>query len=212
MHLRAMILRQMLDRLQPVARARRMKLFKDRLDVRPGQRVLDLGGTTEIWGLIETPLDITIVNLPGTPVDRTAHGAHRFTFIEGDATAMPAFADRSFDIIFSNSVIEHVGDASKRADFAREARRLAASYIVQTPSIHFPLEPHTGLPFWWYYPRWAKEAIFRRWERVLPEYGEMVQGTTVVSRRELQGLFPDAQIDVERVAGFVKSYTAWRRG
>lgn len=189
-----------------------MRVLVDQLGISAGQRVIDLGGTTEIWGLIDVPLDITIVNLPGTPVDRTPHGANRFTFITGDATDLSELADNSFDLVFSNSVIEHVGDATKRAAFAREARRLAPSYVVQTPSIHFPLEPHTGLPFWWYYPEPLKRAMFRHWERTLPDYGEMVRTTTVVSKGELRQLFPDARINVERVLGFVKSYTAWRRG
>jgi hypothetical protein len=209
-HPRAWFLGQLLRRLAPAARLRRMNKVVDDLAIGPGHRVLDLGGTTEIWGLVSVPLDITILNLPGVPVDRTPHGPHRFTFVEGDATDVTAYGDKTFDVVFSNSVIEHVGGPEKQAAFAREVRRLASRYAVQTPSIHFPIEAHTGYPFWWYYPPAIKRAIFRRWRKTLPAYGVMVEGTTVISRRALATFFPDAIISTERVLGVPKSYTAWK--
>lgn len=205
-----MNLRSLVYRHQPIARARRMRQFAERLGVRAGQRVLDLGGTTEIWSGLDIPLDITIVNLPGIEVDRTQHGPHRFTFIAGDATAMPDYADGSFDIVHSNSVIEHVGGPAKEAAFAREVRRIGRAYHVQTPSIHFPLEAHTGVPFWWRVPAPLRRAILTRWKRKLPAFTEMIEGTTVIGKRTLSRYFPDAVIETERVLGIPKSYTAWR--
>jgi len=51
----------------------------------------------------------------------------------------------SFDAVYSNSTIEHVGDESRQALFAAAVRRLAPAYWVQTPSSHFPIEIHTGV-------------------------------------------------------------------
>jgi len=57
--------------------------------------------------------------------------------------------DGEFDLVFSNSVIEHVGDFERMRQFVHEARRVAKSYWIQTPSKWFPIEPHCGMPFWW---------------------------------------------------------------
>jgi hypothetical protein len=40
----------------------------------------------------------------------------------------------------------------------------------------------------------------------------MIEGTTVVKRAELEKLFPDAEIKVERVFGIPKSYIALKTG
>jgi len=177
----------------------------------PGSRVIDLGGTTEIWNLVKTSLDITIVNLPGTVYQGRRNNHHHFTFVEGDATQLHNYVDNSFDIVFSNSVIEHVGGESNELKFAAEVRRLASSYYVQTPSVYFPLEAHTGIPFWWAIPHIIRARMHKRWEKTLPDWNEMVLGTTVIARRRLQAYFPDGTIRTERVLGIPKSYYVYRK-
>lgn len=195
----------------PRARAARMKRFVDTMNLRPGQRVLDLGGTTKLWRLVDTPLHVTVLNLDEQRIDERRYGEHEFTIVRGDATDVTAFGDGSFDLVFSNSCIEHVGPPEKQAAFAREVRRLAPSYWVQTPAMGFPIEAHTGLPFWWTYPKPVREALIRRWGRTRPGYAEFVAGTRVLSRRDLRSFFPDATITPERFMGLAKSHTAWRK-
>lgn len=180
------------------------------MKIKGGERIVDLGGSALFWESIEQKLDITIVNLPGSISKERLPIQHRFTFLEGDACKLEIFSDNQFDIAFSNSVIEHVGDESKRAEFAREARRLAPKYWVQTPSIHFPIEAHNHMPFWWYYPSKLKRYFINKWSKKLPAWTEMIIGTTVVSVNELRILFPDGDLYKERFFGFVKSYTLYR--
>jgi 2-polyprenyl-3-methyl-5-hydroxy-6-metoxy-1,4-benzoquinol methylase len=170
--------------------------------------VLDLGGQPMIWEPVNPTLDITILNLPGiAQVAPRSH--HDITYVEGDACNVIAYGDRSFDIVFSNSVIEHVGNERFRADFAREVQRLGKSYWVQTPCKYFPIEPHNGMPFWWFYPASLRRFIVERWRRKLPAWTEMIDGTDIVSRSELQRLFPNATVIVERFMGWPKSYIAY---
>jgi Methyltransferase domain len=175
-------------------------------------KVIDLGGVSEIWNSVEVPLDVTIVNLPGIYKGEDIKSHHRFTYVEGDATSLADFADMSFNFVFSNSVIEHVGDVSKQKMFAREVQRLAPSYYVQTPSIWFPLEAHTGLLFWWFLPRWIKGRLHQRWARILPAWNEMILGTVVIGKRALRSYFPGGSIKTERVLGVPKSYCIYRKG
>jgi hypothetical protein len=191
-----------------------MAEFVARMAPRPGARILDLGGSPEIWRLLGGRYDVTLVNLPGgmeklawaEPERRNDH-----TVVWADACDLRGvFEDGAFDVVFSNSVIEHVGDAARRRAFAREVRRLAPAYWVQTPSPRFPIEPHTGMPFFFRLPREVRERLIARWRASLPLYAEMVEGTTVVSREEMRALFPDAQIFTERVLGMEKSYSFYR--
>jgi len=119
--------------------------------LKPGTNVVDLGGQPQIWDFVSIPLNITIINLPG--VASIHHrSVHKISYVEGDACNLNMFKDDEFEVSFSNSVIEHVGDDNKILSFADEAQRISRKIWVQTPSKYFPLEPHTGMPFWWYYP------------------------------------------------------------
>ena len=187
------VFRLVLEPVSAKVRFRRMARCKEVMAVRTGLRVLDLGGQPAIWDGIEDPLDITCVNLPGVALtDHPTH--HRIDYVEGDACSLPHYGPGDFDLIFSNSVIEHVGDGARRAAFADEVRRLETPYWIQTPSRWFPLEAHCGMPFWWFYPRPLRQFFCDRWRRELPEWTDMVEGTTVLSASELRRLFPNGQL------------------
>ena len=185
-------------------------MFLRALDVQPNMRIIDLGGTPGFWSQIDTPLDITVVNLPGVCEPAVDNSHHKITLIEGDATDLQQFPDMSFDIVFSNSVIEHVGGAANEARFAKEVRRLAPAFWVQTPSIWFPLEAHTGIPLWWFLPKFVKLSLHKRWKRKLPAWNEMISGTVVIRKTAFRKYFPDATIYTERLIGIPKSYYAFR--
>ncbi|MGJ3626465.1 hypothetical protein AB5I41_05375 [Sphingomonas sp. MMS24-JH45] len=89
-------------------------------------------------------------------------------------------------------------------------RRLAPRYYVQTPSIMFPYEVHTGLPFWWFYPPAVRRGFVARWRRTNPALAEFVAGTTIVTMAELVRLFPDGTPEAERLLGVRKSNIVWR--
>lgn len=189
-------------------RRKRMQEFCDRVGVTPAARILDLGGRPEIWNFVLQPLDITILNLPGE-VERDVLTHHNIRFVEGDACDAPEFQDKEFDVVFSNSVIEHVGAEDRQAAFAATVKRLGRRYWVQTPAKWFPVEAHTGVPFWWLYPDPMREALLRRWHKKLPAWADSMAGTRVLSRERLTSLFPGATCYVESVAGIPKSYAVF---
>ena len=190
-------------------RAQRMEELIERVGLRSGQRVIDLGGTEFMWRLVDVDVHVTLVNTPGSGTE--VSDPDRFEVVLGDACALDEFGDRSFDLAFSNSVIEHVGGAVREEAFAREVRRVARSYWVQTPSDHFPLEAHTGVPFYWHLPERARARLLRRWRARSPDWAWAVETTTVLSLDRMRALFPDAEVFVERKLGFEKSYALYRR-
>jgi len=185
-----------------------MRQFVALMGVREGMSILDLGGHPKIWDAVRVPLRITVLNLPGA-IQAPPASHHRIRYLDGDACKVQAFRDREFDVVFSNSVIEHVGPHDKQAEFAREVRRLGRSYWVQTPSKWFPVEAHCGMPFWWFYPKALREYLINRWRRKLPAWTAMIEDTRVLTEAELRQLFPEASMLVETVIGIAKSYVAY---
>lgn len=182
-------------------------------------RILDLGGTAAFWDTWAERVDwarirITCVNLPGhakPPVDVPV------TMIDGDARALPDIATGAFDLCFSNSVIEHVGRWPEMTAMASEVRRIAPSYLVQTPNFWFPVEPHARTPFlhWLPEPVAARLVMARRrgyWERRATMDAAMraVQSARLIGPAQMAALFPDATIRRERFLGFTKSLLAIR--
>jgi hypothetical protein len=200
--------------LRPISEAsrrRRMHFFVALMNPTEGTSVLDLGGQPMIWDSVPMQLDIVILNKSGVAVrDYPSH--HRIRYEDGDACAVTGFQDRSFDLVFSNSVIEHVGLPNKQMEFAREVLRLGKSYWVQTPSKWFPIEAHCGMPFWWLYPKWLRQYFLERWRRKLPDWTQMVEETTVLTNANLKRLFPEATILIEKSFGLPKSYIVYSIG
>jgi len=200
-----------LRNVQGGTRQRRMQVFLDRMRIETGARILDLGGNPGIWNLVPQRLEITILNLPGeTGQHIPTH--HQVRFVEADACDAPQFQPGEFDIVFSNSVIEHVGPEDRQAAFAATVKRLARRFWVQTPSIWFPIEAHTGVPFWWFYPDSVRQAVLRHWHTKLPAWSDSMAGTRVLRRERLQELFPSAEIYVDTLGGIPKSYAAYCPG
>ena len=102
---------KLLPRISTFFRRRRMMRLVKIIKMKPGMRVLDLGGTPMIWEHVSVPLEITLMNLPGAispgmsvilQSPRLRH--HTFHAVEGDACNVIQLSDHSFDVVFSNSV------------------------------------------------------------------------------------------------------------
>lgn len=218
--IRLKVFYKLLPGISALFRRRRMSDFAATVKIRPGTRILDLGGTPAIWEHVKIPLEITLLNLPGAvspgefEILKSQHLRHHtFHLIEGDACNLKQLGDRSFDLVFSNSVIEHVGPPPKQAQFAHEVLRLGRSYWVQTPSKWFPIEAHSGMPFYWFYPEWLRAALMRSWRKRLPIWwADYMETTRVLSRRRMAELFPDGRTRVDYFFGFPKSYVSYFMG
>jgi hypothetical protein len=201
------------------ARARRVVELIARTAAEAGRcRILDLGGEPDYWrmydrGFLEgAKVHVTLVNPQAFAVDDAM-----FEAVEGDACAMPQYADRAFDLVHSNSVVEHVGDWPRMEAFAAEARRLAPRYYVQTPYFWFPIEPHFSTPFFhWRSEQSRARALMRRGHGFAERAGDLgramrdVQHARLLDKGQFRFLFPDAVHVDERFAGLTKSLIALR--
>jgi len=201
------------------ARAGRIKtLIETVASERGACRIIDLGGMPDYWDLFDRDflrackVKVTLVN-----TFALAGGDPMFETLVGDACALDGLADGSFDLVHSNSVIEHVGDWTRMEAFARETRRLAPRYYVQTPYFWFPIEPHvSSLFFHWRSEQWRARALMRGprgFAKQAPDMGAAmrdVQDARLLDKGQFTFLFPDARHFDEQAAGLTKSLIAVR--
>lgn len=185
--------------------------------------ILDVGGREAYWlalptqFLAENEVRITILNLPS---DLVGDDNEIFTHAVGDACEMYQYPNHSFDIVHSNSVIEHVGDWSRIKAFAEETRRLAPRLFVQTPYFWFPIEPHfIKLAHHWL-PKSLRVSMWMRFKMGERERANNIDEAMyqlddepyLLDMRMFRFLFPDCQIIRERFLFFTKSMVAFREG
>jgi hypothetical protein len=143
-------------------RSARMRHFLELLEATPKPvKLLDVGGSIKFWKILglagRDDIEFTILNI--VPAD---DDDDRFRYLKGDARDLSRFDDGQFDIVFSNSVIEHVGGWEDQQRMAREVRRVGRRYFVQTPNRYFPIEPHFLFPGFQFLPEAVKVFLLMR--------------------------------------------------
>ncbi|MFO1238233.1 MAG: class I SAM-dependent methyltransferase [Alphaproteobacteria bacterium] len=202
-------------------RAKRLRRFVEMADAilkrQETCRVIDLGGNRDYWLDLEPvwagrKLSFVLVNLQPERLDDA-----RFEAIQGDCRNMSAFADMSFDIVHSNSLLEHVGRWKDMVATAGEIRRLAPHYFVQTPNYWFPMEPHFRSLFFHWLPEPMRIAkVMRRGLGAFPkaetvdDAARFIEDSNLLDARRFMHLFPDGRLERERVFGLTKSLIATR--
>jgi hypothetical protein len=188
-------------------RLRRWELIRKHFPKLSEMNVLDLGGTPFWWLRAPVrPRHVTIVNL------ERYEETPWLTVITGDACeADRLVAGQSFDLVHSNSLIEHVGGHKARSALSHVIRSLAPRYVVQTPYRYFPIEPHWLFPGMQFLPTPMQWTIARGWplghtrgwsdSQALNE----VMSTELFGATEMQTYFPDGQLYWERFCGVRKS-------
>jgi len=203
------------DSLAYRLRRRRFGRFLQLLERLPRPvRILDVGGTETFWQMMGVDelqaVTITLLNVFDNPCSNPH--IHALT---GNGCDLSRFADGEFDVVFSNSVIEHVRTWENQCRMAAEIRRVGRSYFVQTPNRYFPIEPHFQYPCFQFLPRWLKVRLLK--SRSIGWYpqaesdeqaGMWADEIRLLSRREMRRLFPEAELTTERYWGLAKSFLA----
>lgn len=199
-------------------------LFKVRHDNRSTCRIVDLGGGAAYWERVGTEwlsdngFEVTCINYAEGELTRDSMKTGPISLRVGDACNLVEFADDSFDIVHSNSVIEHVGGWTRMSSFAHEVRRLAPAYYVQTPNFWFPVDPHFyRVPMIHWLPTPARASVHRKikagWSGPAKDFDtgmRLAESNVMLSPAQMKHLFPDAEHRFERVAFLPKSIIATR--
>ena len=197
------------------------KLIRTILAEREVARILDIGGTTRYWEMLDPALRpqvrLTVLNRQR---ELDLHRAENLGIaaeeVTGDGCDMPQFADGAFDLAHSNSVIEHVGSYANMIRFAAETRRVGRAYYVQTPYLWFPIEPHYRVPFLHWLPDAYRIKLHssmnlgyaRRCDYL--EAMNRADRVRIVDKALMRALFPDGELVRERYMLMTKSITCLR--
>lgn len=176
-------------------------------------KILDVGGTAYFWEdkniFKSSRLDITLLNLT-----EEKNLPKNMQSVAADATNIQIFERGSFDVVFSNSVIEHLYTWENQMKMANECMRVGNFFFIQTPNKHFPIEAHYVLPFVQYFPKnWTYNILTKtklsrglRWK---PEDAQQyLDEIRLLSIKEMKSLFPMSNIYLEKFMGLNKSITA----
>ncbi len=204
--------RRLLKSFSHKSRTKKFELLNKVFRPRPDDRVLDIGASGEVF------LRYTLEDVYPYP-ERITAGGYEFGEVESarryypraryavfDGCALP-FPDRSFDLVFSNAVIEHLLGPGRQAQFAREITRVGKSWFVTTPNFWYPFESHSHLPLIQFMPR----AMQREYNRLLGTHipKGTVQELALLSARQLRGLFPTSRVARVRITFWPETLVAY---
>ncbi|MGD9868812.1 MAG: class I SAM-dependent methyltransferase [Hyphomicrobiales bacterium] len=208
------------------ARQRRGEMLRSSLDLKPGHKVLDLGGGTGAHFHMIWP-DHENVVVADVSASDLAEARKRFGYrtVKLDESDRLPFSDKQFDFVFCSSVLEHVtgpkdemvrlkdtAEFERRAwnsqeAFAREIERIGKAYWVQTPYRYFPVESHSWLPgLIVFLPRPLLVPLLTAFARFWPK--KTAPDWNLLTKDQMSRLFPRARIVAEYSLGMVKSLIA----
>ena len=185
---------RLVDQVSLRSRRRKLRLFLEELHPTAETSVLDVGADELAFGegdgcgtlnFFEEhypwPERITALGLQDGSGFRARYP--EIPYVQGDACALP-FADGEFEIVFSNAVIEHVGDRERQRRLVAEAIRVGRRAFITTPNRRFPVEVHTRLPVVHWLPDRLAHPAYRA---VGKSFATEVH---LLSRSSFEALFP----------------------
>jgi len=194
-------------RLSRRSRRIKMEMLQTCLGLHGTERILDIGSQVDSQSkqVLERFPDrsrITALNVLPEHVDAIRAAYPGIDAVLGDARDLH-FPDKSFDVVYSNAVIEHVGSYHDQQRMAAEVRRVGKRWFLTTPNRWYPFEFHARMPFLsWLPPKWMhKVARLWAYNHCENRYcsGNDYSDVQLLTTRQLRKLFPDSLILKPRV-------------
>ena len=207
------------SKLSYVSRKRKLELFYNMLRPSEQTKVLDVGGEVNPRGGSDLQFidsyfwkkNLAAINLSCEHISRIKEHYPEIDARVEDALSLP-WPDKYFDVVYSNAVIEHVGDFAKQKQMAAEIMRVSKRWFVTTPNRWYPFEFHLRLPFVTWLPGHSYLRVGRiiSYNHVHKKYvfGVKHSGTRLLTARELEQCFPSSKIIKQRVTFMAETLIA----
>lgn len=178
------------------SRAKRHELFLNLVKTGAQDAILDIGvtnsafpGANYLESHYQFPENITA--LGNEKLVEFKKAFPKIKTVQGDGRRLP-FSDNEFDIVYSNAVLEHVGDYEKQKMFIAESFRVAKriTYIT-TPNKFFLIDSHTLIPLAHWAPLKTRNKIYKIFGR---ESWASVDTLNLVSASDLKKMLAELNI------------------
>ena len=195
------------NRLSLRSRRIKMELLERYLPLSGTERVLDIGSQVDAQSrqILERFPDkgrITAANLFPEHLETIRKAYPGIHTVQADARKLP-FEDKTFDLVYSNAVIEHVGTLEDQQRMADEVRRVGKRWFLTTPNKWYPFEFHARMPLVSWLPPKAMHKLTRMWayNHVKGRYqpGNDFSDVHLLTARQLRRMFPDSLVIKPRV-------------
>src|ERR1700690_3537954 len=181
---------RLLLHLHRVSRERKHRLFLQMLRPTAEMRILNVGasGTSiglpeQLESLYQHPSQITGGGISFDDVQDYRNSFPGVQAVVFDGCALP-FADKSFDIVYSNAVLEHLPDYEMVRRFAAEVQRVGKGWFITTPNFWYPFDPHYHLPFVQLLPETTQRNLVKRLGKTPYDHLHLL------TAKQLRRLFP----------------------
>lgn len=198
------------SKLSLISRARKLELFNQIMSPAKDMKLLDVGAqinpnSHEEYQLIDTypwKQNFAVVNISEEHISAIKKRYPEVKAVVCDACELP-WPDKSFDIVFSNAVIEHLGSFERQKTMAAEIMRVGKRWYVTTPNRWFPFEFHMRLPL----VTWLPGKSYLRIGNIISYnhlrgkymFGGKRSDLRLMSAGELEKCFPSSKIIKQRV-------------
>lgn len=198
------------SKLSYISRKRKLELFYKMIAPSEQTKILDVGGEVNPRGGSDLQFidsypwkkNLAAVNLSCEHISRIKEHYPEIDARVKDALSLP-WPDKYFDVVYSNAVIEHVGDFAKQKQMATEIMRGGKSWFVTTPNRWYPFEFHLRLPFVtllpWHSYLWLGRLLSYNHVKRKYMFGIRHDTLRLMTAKELKHCFPKSRIIKQRV-------------
>lgn len=145
------IIEQIAYTISAKSRTKKFSQFLSLVAPKPEETIVDVGVNTTEYSATDNYLEkfyphtekITAVGMGDFSIFKKRYP--KVTALSGDGRAL-SFTTNTFDIAYSNAVIEHVGTFDDQRQFLSELYRVSSRGYLTTPNRYFPIELHTRIP------------------------------------------------------------------
>jgi len=185
-------------------------------ELRKPLKILDLGGSDYYWQSLNFTdnenYKIEILNIE----NQNTENFKNISFLKNDVRDLSFIKDKEYDLIYSNSLIEHLNNFDEQKKLAKEIQRTGKKYFIQTPNYYFPVEPHFLFPFFQFLSVDMKTKLISNFnlgwfekQTDIVKARELANSIKLLKEKELKEIFPGCKIYKEKYFSLNKSFIAY---
>jgi SAM-dependent methyltransferase len=207
------------SKLSLISRKRKLELFYTAIKPLEQTRVLDVGaevnpncnGELQLIDSYPWKENLAAINISSQQISDIKKHYPQIDARVGDALNLP-WPDKYFDVVYSNAVIEHMGDFENQKKMAAEVMRVGKRWFITTPNRWYPFEFHSRLPLvtWlpWHGYLWIGRLVSYNHEQRKYEFGTERSNTRLMTAKEVKQCFPCSQVIKQRITFMAETLIA----